>query len=332
MTGREKMDRDKLIRCENRLLSLPKYVTEWYNHLRASGKTATTCDVMTGKIASFLYYINDGDIFEAEQTKAEQITASIVEQYLVSVKQTVKNGVVQKTSNSHQQAVWSTLNSFLSFMAKRGYIPENYITEQEIKCTNKRDTVERPYLTGEDFKKIIDVVSYRKEWDKTRMRDVAILMLFMNTGIRVSALCSIDIDDVDVENGYLKVMEKGEKERKCKLNDKTLRALEDWLDIREYMLKSPWEEALFVSTHGFRINPKSVRDTIKKRCKEAGYELTPHMLRGGYITILQDATGDINFVCDAVGHSNISTTKRYIRNNGKQSEIAADIMAKAMNI
>ena len=200
-----------------------------------------------------------------------------------------------------------------------------------IKCTNKKDIVERPYLTGEDFGAIIKKVSKGKELDDVRNRDVAIITLFMCTGIRVSALCSIDINDVDLEKGYLTVIDKGEKVRKCKLNDKTVEAIRDWLRVRSYMLKTPWEDALFVSTHGFRINATSVREAIKKRCKEADYELTPHMLRGGYITILQEKTGDINFVCDAVGHSNSSTTKRYVRNNGKQSELAADLIAEAIS-
>lgn len=328
MNGREQLDNKRYQNCQYRLQFLPKYVEEWFTHLRASGKTASTCDIMLGKISSFLGFINRMD---AREVKPEQITADVVERYLVDIKETVKKGKIVKTSNAHQQATWSCLKNFLQFMYKRGYIPENYIVNQDIKCTNKRDIVDRPYLTGEDFKKIIETTSKEKEWDDIRNRDVAILMIFMNTGIRLSALCSIDVEDIDFENGYLSVMEKGEKVRKCKLNNKTMSAINDWMSVRPYKLKCEWDSALFVSSHGFRINPTSCREAIKKRCKEAGYELTPHMLRGGYITILQEATGDINFVCDAVGHSSINTTKRYVRNNGKESEVAADIISKAIN-
>ena len=278
MNGRESMDKKKFQRCENRLASLPDYVTEWYFHLKASGKTAATCDVMVGKIASFLYFI---DRFNTSGISPDAITPVIVERYLVDIKETVKNGQVIKTSNAHQQATWSCLKNFLEFLSKRNYIKENYIVAQDIKCTNKKDVVERPYLTGHDFKIIIDKISKDKEWDDVRNRDVAIIILFMCTGLRVSALCSIDVDDVDMENGYVTVIEKGEKARKCKLNDKALEALKDWIKVRPYMVKSQWEPALFVSTHGFRINATSVREAIKKRCKEANYDLTPHMLRGG---------------------------------------------------
>lgn len=330
MNGREQLDNKRYQSCQYRLQFLPKYVEEWFTHLRATGKTASTCDIMLGKVSSFLSFVNSNGYFIRE-VEPKQITADVVERYLVDIKEKVKDGKIVKTSNAHQQATWSCLKNFLDFMSKRGYISENYIVTQDIKCTNKKDVVDRPYLTGEDFKKIIETTSFKKEWDDIRNRDVAILMVFMNTGIRLSALCSIDIEDIDFEMGFLSVMEKGEKIRKCKLNPKTLEALQDWIKVRPYKLKSEWESALFVSTHGFRINPTSCREAIKKRCKEAGYELTPHMLRGGYITILQEKTGDINFVCDAVGHSSINTTKRYVRNNGKQSEMAADIIAKAID-
>ena len=326
MTGRDEMERSRFKDIEKRLEEYPEYVNDWYLHLRANGKTASTCDIMTGKIGTFLSFINPNK----KEVQPEQITAQVIERYLIKTKTKEKDGKTQSTSFAYQQSVWSCLKSFLQFMAKRKLIPENYIETQEITVPNRKDEVERPYLTGKDFTKIIKTVSKDKEWDDIRNRDTAILAIFMNTGIRLSALCSINIEDIDMENGYLTVIDKGEKSRKCKLNESTLKAVEDWLEVREYMLKLPWENALFVTETGHRIQDEGTRKAIKKRCKEAGYDLTPHMLRGGYITILQEATGDINFVCDAVGHSNISTTKRYIRNNGKQSEVAADIMAKAI--
>ena len=327
MTGREEMDEMIYNDIEEKLIEFPSYVEEWYLHLRANGKTANTCDIMVGKIGSFLNFINPID---KKQVKAEDITTLVIDKYLIKIRTKTKNGVTEKTSFSYQKSVLSCLKNFLQFMYKRGYIPENYIVTQEITMPNRKDEVDRPYLTSKDFTKIIKKTAKNRDFDYIRIRDVAILAIFMNTGIRLSALCSINIEDINMEEGYLTVIDKGEKIRKCKLTDLTMQAINEWLEVRQYMETNPWNNALFITNRGTRTTTDGIRKTVKVRCKEAGYELTPHMLRGGYITILQDATGDINFVCDAVGHANISTTKRYIRNNGKQTDIAADIMAKAI--
>ncbi len=326
MTGREEMENMLFETVEHRLKEYPDYVEDWYLHLRANGKTASTCDIMTGKIGTFLSFVNP----DKKAVKPEDITVNAVEKYLIKIRTKEKDGIVSKTSFSYQKSVLNCLKNFLQFMYKRGLIPENYIVSQEITAPKRQDNVERIRLNGDDFKKILSTVSKGKELDYIRTRDVAILAVFMNTGIRLSALCSINVEDVDFEDGYLTVIDKGEKSRKCKLNDYTLEALRDWMDVRQYLITMSWENALFVSNRGQRIKDEGTRKAIKVRCAEAGYQLSPHKLRGGYIMILQEATGDINFVCDAVGHSNISTTKRYIGTNESYIDEAADIMAQAM--
>lgn len=328
MTGREEMDNRKFDVIENSLFDYPDYVTKWYYHLRANGKTASSCKVMIGKVGKFLSFINPTD---KSMVGLDQITPEIIEQYMINIRTKEKNGQKVKTSSSYQQTVLSCLNNFLSFLTKRNLIQENYIETQEIRPVKRKDEVDRPYLTGKDFRNIIKKISIDKKWDDIRNRDVAMIMLLMNTGIRVSALCAINLEDLDLENGKVTVMEKREKARECSLNEETIRVLKDWLEVRGYLISTPWINALFVTEQGFRVKDSTVREAVQKRCKEAGYKLTPHMLRGGYITILQEATGDINFVCQVVGHEDISTTRKYIRPSGKENEKAAEIMAKAIS-
>lgn len=326
MTGREEMDNRKFDNIETTLLNYPDYVEKWYYHLRANGKTASSCRVMVSKVGKFLSFIDK----DKSNVRLEQITPEIIEQYMISIRTKEKNGQREKTSSSYQQTVFSCLNNFLGFLSKRNLISENYIETQEIKPVKRKDVVERPYLTGKDFRKIIKKISIDKEWDDIRNRDVAMIMLLMNTGMRVSALCAINLEDIDFENRTITIMEKREKTRECVLNEETISVLKDWLEVREYMLSTPWIKALFVTERGLRVKDSTVREAVEKRCKEAGYKLTPHMLRGGYITILQEATGDINFVCQVVGHEDISTTRKYIISNGEENRKAADIMAKAI--
>ncbi|MEG0323081.1 MAG: tyrosine-type recombinase/integrase [Raoultibacter sp.] len=149
----------------------------------------------------------------------------------------------------------------------------------------------------------------------------AVFELLIATGIRVSELCSLDIDDVDMGGRMARIMGKGSKERMIQLeNEHTLTALAEHLSYRlEESERSGGyratdaSRALFVNRLGNRISDQSVRDIVKNYAEEAGIQgrITPHMFRHTFATLLLESDIDIRYIQQLLGHSSIRTTEIY---------------------
>lgn len=313
------------------LAKMPTCVTEWYFILKASRLTVATCRNYVFKISKFLNYISD----DPKNLDFELINLQSVESYLIAMqtKTNEKNGMILYTSDSYQQGIWYSLNSFLDFMAKRGYIPENYINY--IAKPKNRDEArienERILLTQKDFNKILKYL--REENDTTgtigvnlKNRDILIFLLFMTTGMRKTALSEINISDYDEKTHTIKIIDKGNKLHVYSLNSLTVQYLDKWLEDRKsFNIKN--DEALFLNYLGERLKTKGITKLVSKVSEESlGYKISPHKLRAGFCSVLYDKTHDIEFVRRAVGHSNINTTQRYIRTKNNEREVASKIM------
>lgn len=142
-------------------------------------------------------------------------------------------------------------------------------------------------------------------------RDRAILELLFSTGLRVSELCGLDIDNVDLSQDQFSVRGKGSKVRLVFLSDTAKNALNHYLGQRKDM-----DEALFVGTQGktvSRITPRTVQRLIKQYAAKAGItkKVTPHVLRHSFATDLLHNGADIRSVQALLGHANITTTQIY---------------------
>ena len=167
------------------------------------------------------------------------------------------------------------------------------------------------------------------EQDKTlSKRDIAILTVLMTTGMRKTALTSLDISDYDSNNNTLTVIDKEDTVHVYPINNEIKTALNNWLKVRyKFMSKNTTTDALFISNSGSRISGSTIREIVKKYTKKAiGIEYSPHKIRAGYCSILYDKTGDIEFVRRAVGHSNVTTTQRYIRTDASERDRAIDLL------
>lgn len=144
--------------------------------------------------------------------------------------------------------------------------------------------------------------------------------------MRETALCEINVDDLDLLERKLTIVDKGNKQHIYTLNDSMKDLLNEWLGYRKRI--NTESDSLFITASGKRITASTIYKLVEKYSKEAlGYSIIPHKLRSGYCSILYNVTGDAEFVRRAVGHSNISTTQRYIVTNNKEREKASEIMA-----
>lgn len=318
---------DKTI--QNVLKEAPKYVVKWNDYLELSETTAASRLDMIRKVLRFLKSINSS----TKTVKVSEITESAVVNYFKTIKtKQGKDGNIVKTSDSYRQSTYSVISVFFDYLESNKLIKKNYL--RGVKRPKNNDLVRinanRKLLTGEDFKAILDVV-LRNEKPFIKIRDYAIMQIFMNTGIRKTSLCSINISDIDFDKGELIVVDKGDKTFVYALPSAVIEAIEKWLSIRNIYLFREATDALFLSQEGHRISIGAVMKLVKKYTKEAlGKELSPHKIRSGYCSILYSINPSVEFVQKAVGHSNIQTTQRYIVTDGKEQKFASELIASVL--
>ena len=248
----------------------------------------------------------------------------------------------KKLSSSNQIAKYSAVKRFAEYLEASGRLESNFMAKAKrpkyIETKEQIDKREQKILTPNEIQKVIRDIEYgisnhRKLWfqEEYRSRDMAIVLLFLSTGIRGSALQNLDVEDVDLKEKTITVTDKGDKVNEHNIPDTTVIILEKWLLKREELLKQKnkeFESALFISNQRKRMSYSSINNVVCKYCSNVtGRQITPHVLRATYGTILYNKTHDIEFVRQQMNHNNIETTKRYIRGNGKENrKKAADIM------
>jgi len=167
------------------------------------------------------------------------------------------------------------------------------------------------FLTLEESKQLLRVVT-----GKNKNRDYAILILFLNCGLRLSELCSIDISSIKEDT--LKVTGKGNKERIIYLNPSCIAAINEYMINREKIkdeITPEDEDALFISNKKNRLSPRAVERMVKKYILKAGFDYekySPHKLRHTAATLMyKHGDVDIRSLQFILGHESVSTTQIY---------------------
>ena len=139
-------------------------------------------------------------------------------------------------------------------------------------------------------------------------RDTAVIELLYGSGLRVSELCSLDIDSINVKQLAVSVMGKGGKERRVPVGEPSLVALKQWVALRSEVVTNASTVALFVNSRGNRLGTRDVRRIIDARSLAPTH---PHALRHTYATHLLDNGADLRAVQELLGHADVATTQRY---------------------
>ena len=170
----------------------------------------------------------------------------------------------------------------------------------------------------------------RKIRDKSNsaIRDATILMVLFDTGIRVSELVGLDLDDIDFKHHSLKVVRKGNKEDSVNFSDATEELLKGYLEERKTYQPVDDEYALFLVSigkyKGERISVRSVEKLVKKYAMASGVpnasKISPHKLRSSYAMAMLDATSNISLVQKQLGHQFIGTTSKYAEARNRDKE------------
>ncbi len=264
-------------------------------------------------------FIASPDQWDAAQLS--RITASHIERYaeylnfyITQDDREFANGELSKMRKL------CTLRSFYKYLFKHGLIPANVSLLVDLP---KRH--EKPILRLEidemarmlDMAESGDALTHRQQayHQRTKVRDLTILTLFLGTGIRVSELVGLNISDLDFENQAFLVTRKGGDQVILYFPQEVAAQLEAYMPLRQQQQPLPGhEDALFLSLQNKRMGVRAVEYMVKKYALQAAplkTRLSPHKLRSTFGTNLYQATGDIYLVADVLGHSDVNTTRRH---------------------
>lgn len=203
----------------------------------------------------------------------------------------------------------AAIKSFSHFLLAEGFIKDDPTATLDSPKVNKR----LPKALSHDLINRLLLEAGKSSTPKGQ-RDKALLELLYATGMRVSELVLLDIDDVNLASGNVRCFGKGSKERIIPIYDRAVHALEEYLQKgRPRLVKDPNEKALFLNHRGKRLTRQGLWLIIKHYADEVGMgsEVTPHTLRHSFATHMLSGGAGLREVQKLLGHANISTTQVY---------------------
>ena len=205
----------------------------------------------------------------------------------------------------------AAIRHFYRFLMKEDYVKTNPFLNVK---TAKPEIKYPKVLFLKEVNALFD--ANLKRTDKLVLRDQAILELLYSSGMRVSELCSLNVQDLDYKNRYIRVFGKGKKERIVPFSQSAKDVIIRYIDtLRKELLKKRTEKtnALFLDNKGKRLSTRGVEYIIKKISEKTGtfISLHPHTLRHTFATHLLEGGADLRLIQELLGHESINTTQIY---------------------
>ena len=322
MSGRYETETRFENRAKQKLNELPDVVTEYYYSLVGAGSTFATISNYINYIGAFLSF-TFGDNCKANFYT--QVRPVHINKYISSLRTKTVGGQTKPTSDSIRAVQWSALNSFFQFL-----VPD-YISYNPVAGTKRPKNKDNPnvtFLTSEEIAKIYDNINNSAPQNMLN-RDLCLLKLGFNTGLRISAIVNIDLNDINLKDGYITVTEKGDRDYKVLIGENLKQQIELWIKDREKYFGSCDTNALFVSQCKNRISTDAVRKLLTKYSEGAtDKNVTPHVMRHSCATTLYEKTGDIYLCAKQLHHRQVTTTQRYAEISEKKQKEATNILDK----
>lgn len=321
------LDRNrKTLRKLNLLLDdLPSFCDIYFVGIASRTTPLTRLNYAGDLKIFFMYLVNFEREFMGKTVKDIQIqdlnlvTSLMIERfvaYLMSYDN--ESGVIRSNADRGLARKLSSVKSFFQFMFDKEYISSNVVSKVKMPKIIKKPIIKLESDEVRDMLKTSETLEgftehQQKYNERFIPRDNAMLALFLGTGIRVSELVGLNVQDIDFKYNSFKVTRKGGGQAILYFSDEIKDALIKYLDLRDSFKLPETEKALWISIQGKRMGVRSVENLVKKYAKISAplKKISPHKLRSTYGTNLYQATKDISVVAEVLGHRDVNTTKKY---------------------
>lgn len=261
-----------------------------------SGRSPHTVRAYVGDVRDFAAWAERGEV-----NGPAQVDRLLLRRYLayLSTRRYARATVSRKAA---------ALRGYFAWLTRRGVIDADPAARLRAPSGNGR--LPRVLDRGELSELLDGAPSSTRTDEIVRLRDDAVLELLYGSGLRVSELCGLDVDDVDLRRRSVTVVGKGNRQRQVPMHDRCVEALQRWSsEGRSEMLgpQSP-PEAVFFNARGNRLGPRDVRRLLDRR---APHPTHPHALRHSFATHLLDGGADLRVVQELLGHASLRTTQVY---------------------
>lgn len=309
---------------------LPSFCEEFF--LGIDSKTSMLTKVNYARDLKIFFTFLTKEVYEFNGVKIKDfnisdlnnITSTHLEMYLNYLSYYVDDeNISHSNSNKTKARKMSALRAFFAYMYKKERIKENVTTKIDMPKISDKEIIRL------DINEVVNMLNLAENgngfsknqkafFEKTKERDFAMLSLFLGTGIRISELVGLNINDFNFEDNSFVVTRKGGSRMILYYSDEVKDALQKYLEFRKDIEKKKDEELdenspFFISLQNKRINVRTVENLVKKYAKVVTplKKITPHKLRSTFGTNLYNETKDIYVVAEVLGHKDVNTTKKH---------------------
>lgn len=316
--------RDATLKMRELLQDLPPFARQFFTASQDTMSALSRVNYARDLRIFFDFLVNEIPYFANKSIQQivpedlEQLTVDDLYLYLDYLGLYAKEDTFLENHERGKARKVASLRSFFKFYYKKGTIAKN-VTELLDSPKLHEQPITR--LSPDEVAILLDIVEsgegltpqqlrYHK---KTVVRDLAILTLFLTTGIRVSELVGMNVGDVDFRNNSFVVTRKGGARVVLYFDKEAREALKAYAEQRSAAGTFDTGTPFFLSLQGRRMTVRSVQNMVKKYAKLAAplKRISPHKLRSTFGTMLYDETGDIYLVADVLGHKDVNTTRRH---------------------
>ncbi|HYE19031.1 MAG TPA: tyrosine recombinase XerC [Tepidisphaeraceae bacterium] len=246
----------------------------------------------------------------AGKVTLEQLDERIIKAEALSVREFLAYLYAQNYTKSTTARKLATLRSFFKYLIKRGVVSVNPLSTIR---TPKQEKRLPKCLDLEQVQKLLDAPD---DGELLGSRDKAMLEVLYSSGIRVSELVELEVQDIDLQEGILRVRGKGRKDRLTPIGSQAIKALQRYFELRNAdprLAQNQPAQRVFLNKHGEALSTRSVRRKLDKYLVEAGLDpgISPHTLRHSFATHLLNNGADLRSVQELLGHQSLSTTQIY---------------------
>lgn len=333
ITYHEEQDVENTLKLREVLQTLPRFCRDYFRAVEPTTSTKTRISYAYD-IRVFFRFLKEQnpsfrnmEITDFPISILDQIQAVDIEEYQEYLK--VYETSDKQITNGERglKRKMSALRSFYTYYYKRQMISTNPALLVDMPKLHEKSIIR---LEANETAALLDYIEHAGDeltgqrklyYEKTKMRDLAIVTLLLGTGIRVSECVGLDVQDIDFDNNGIRIVRKGGNETIVYFGQEVEEALRSYLPIRDGITPmAGHENALFYSTQRRRIGVQAVENMVKKYAQAitTTKKITPHKLRSTYGTSLYRETGDIYLVAEVLGHKDVNTTRKHYAAMGEE--------------